>query len=239
MYFSGRNRVSNAIARTWKLCADAREWYAATPATNGSSFSLLYRLELLYCTIVFLSPSYGDPDICDFSRVVLFDRCIDYISQLHQVLEQPGILPFMTCVDIQRLYQIGQRLVRLMNDSYDLLLSNELPEPPATPPGTPEPPYLAVEDRINCRSRAARALQYTVDLLHYGSTRWNMGNELQSFMRDSIRARGRLLYEGGSPSQAGAQVQQYSYTSQETSPTSNNGDLAPYLNAGQPYYYNQ
>jgi hypothetical protein len=222
MHFDGRNRVPNAIARTWELCADAREWYARAPTPKASSFSLLYRLELLYCTIVFLSPSYGDPDICDFSRVLLFDRCIDYVSQLHQVLEKPGSLPFITCVDIQRLCQVGRLLVRLLNESYDLLLSNELPEPPATAPGTPEPPYLAAEDRINCHSRAARCLQYIGDLLQYGSTRWKMDNELNNFTRDSLAVRGRLLQEG-SPSQTVLQIQPYSL------PASGHGGL---------YYYN-
>ena len=172
MYFNGRDPVPYAQARTWRLCADAREWYANAPVATISSFGLLYRLELLYCTVVFLSPSFGDPDICDFSRVVLFDRCLDYVSQLHQVLEQPGNLPFMTFVEIRRLYQVGDRLVIILNESYELLLSNELPEPPAVPPGTPEPPYLDVEDRINCRSRAARCLQYVIDILHYGCRRY-------------------------------------------------------------------
>ncbi|OKL59935.1 hypothetical protein UA08_04593 [Talaromyces atroroseus] len=223
MHFDGRNRVPNAIARAWKLCSDAREWYAGAPTIQSSSFGLLYRLELLYCTIVFLSPSYGDPDICDFSRVLLFDRCIDFVSQLHQVLEKPGSLPFVTYVDIQRLYQVGQLLVRLLNESYDLLLSNKLPEPPATPPGTPEPPYLAAEDRINCHSRAARCLQYIGDLLQYGSTRWKMEDELNNFMRVSLAIRGRLLQEGGPSSQTIPQIQPSSLS------TSVHGGL---------YYYN-
>lgn len=214
MYFDGRDPVPYVLARTWRLCADAREWYANAPATTSNSFGLLYRLELLYCTIVFLSPSIGDPEICDFSRVVLFDRCIDYVSQLHQVLEQPSSLPFMTFVDIRRIYQIGNRFINILDQSYDLLLSNQLPEPPAVPPGTPEPPYLAVEDRINCRSRAARCLQYITDILRYGCTRWNMQNELDSFVRDSVTARQRLSQDESLSSQVSSQMPTYPYVSQ-------------------------
>lgn len=237
MYFDGRDRVPNALARTWKLCADAREWYAGAPMSTTSSFSLLYRLELLYCTIVFLSPSFGDPIICDFSRVLLFDRCIDYVSQLHQVLENPGSLPFMTFVDIRRIFQVGERLVKTLNESYDLLLSNELPEPPAMPSETPEPPYLAAEDRINCRSRAARCLEYVVDILQYGSTRWNMRDEMEIFTRHSMSVRQRLQHDEGSSSQVASQPLPQSYISQGTLPASDHEAIQPYLGATQPYYY--
>ncbi|EED24320.1 C6 transcription factor, putative [Talaromyces stipitatus ATCC 10500] len=236
MYFDGRDPVPHALARTWKLCAEAREWYANAPTTTTTSFGLLYRLELLYCTIVFLSPSFGDPDICDFSRVVLFDRCIDYISQLHQVLEQPGSLPFMTFVEIRRAYQIGDRLVNLLDESYDLLLSNELPKPPAVPSGTPDPPYLAVEDRINCRPRAARCLEYIIDILHYGCTRWNMRGELDSFARDSTIVKQRLSPDAGSSSQPSSQMPLYTYVSQGVISTDAESVLQPYPNPGSTYH---
>ncbi|GAM41481.1 hypothetical protein TCE0_042r14634 [Talaromyces pinophilus] len=237
MYFDGRDPVPHALARTWKLCADARAWYADAPAATTSSYGLLYRLELLYCTIVFLSPSFGDPEICDFSRVVLFDRCIDYVSQLHQVLEQPGSLPFLTFVEIRRTYQVGDRLINILDESYDLLLSNQLPEPPAVPPGTPEPPYLAVEDRINCRSRAARCLQYIIDILHYGSTRWNMRDELDNFVRESMTIRQRLSPNKGSSSQAGSQVPSYTYASQGVLPPSDHPATQKYPDPGPNYRY--
>lgn len=236
MYFDGQDPVPNAPARTWKLCAEAREWFADAPATTTSSFGLLYRLELLYCTIVFLSPSFGDPNICDFSRVVLFDRCIDYVSQLHQVLEQPGSLPFMTFVDIRRICQVGDRLVNILDESYGLLLSNELPEPPAVPAGTPEPPYLAVEDRINCRPRAARCLQYIIDILHYGRTRWSMRDELDNFVRKSMAIRQRLSPDGSS-TQAGSQISSYTYASQGGMPASDHPTLQTYPNPGPTYHY--
>lgn len=237
MYFDGRDPVPHALARTWKLCADARAWYADAPAATTSSYGLLYRLELLYCTVVFLSPSFGDPEICDFSRVVLFDRCIDYVSQLHQVLEQPGSLPFLTFVEIRRTYQVGDRLVNILDESYDLLLSDQLPEPPAVPPGTPEPPYLAVEDRINCRSRAARCLQYIIDILHYGCTRWNMRDELDNFVRESMAIRQRLSPNEGSSSQAGSQIPSYTYASQGVLPPSDHPAPQKYPDSGPNYRY--
>lgn len=228
MYFNGRDPVPHALARTWKFCADARDWYANAPETTKSSFGLLYRLELLYCTIVFLSPSFGDPNICDFSRVLLLDRCVDYISQLHQALEQPSSLPFFNVVDIHRARQIGDRLVKILDESFDLLMSNELPEPPAVPPGTPDPPYLAEEDRINCRARVARCLHYIIDILNHGSTRWNLRDELAQFLRDSSGVRQRLPTNTELSSYTGFQTPLLMYTSQEI----HQSTQQPYISPG-------
>ncbi|KAL1962832.1 hypothetical protein VTN77DRAFT_9107 [Rasamsonia byssochlamydoides] len=193
MYFSGHHASPQPLVLTWTLCANARDWFDKAPKHPPSYFPLLYRLELLYSTIVFLSPSHRDPVICDFKKVLLFDRCIDYVSQLHQVVENLNGLPFVTYVDIQRVYQVGQRFVEILNQSYDLLLSNSVPEPPPVPPGTPEPPYLAAEDRINCVARAIRCLTYTRDILQYGFKRWNMRQLLHDFTRDSTAIKQRLM----------------------------------------------
>jgi hypothetical protein len=193
MYFSGHSAAPQPLVLTWTLCANARDWFDKTPGQTPDYFNLLYRLELLYSTIVFLSPSHRDPVICDFKKVLLFDRCIDYISQLHQVVENPNGLPFATYVDIQRVHQVGQRFVEILNQSYDLLLGNSVPEPPPVPPGTPEPPYLAAEDRINCLARAIRCLTYTRDILQYGFRRWNMRQLLDDFTRESTALKQRLM----------------------------------------------
>lgn len=193
MYFNGHHASPQPLVLTWTLCANAQDWFDEAPKNVPNHFTNLYRLELLYSTVVFLSPSHRDPVICDFKKVLLFDRCIDYISQLHQALENQNVLPFATYVDVQRAYQVGKRFVEILNQSYDLLLSNSMPEPPPVPPGTPGPPYLAAEDRMNCVARAVRCLNYTRWILQYGFRRWNVRQLLDDFMRESAAVRQRLM----------------------------------------------
>ncbi|OXV12060.1 hypothetical protein Egran_00177 [Elaphomyces granulatus] len=196
MHYSGRQPSPQPLVLTWTLCAKARDWFDKAPKDAPHYFTIRYRLELIYTTIVFLSPSHRDPAICDFSKILLFDHCIDYVSQLHQVLPNPNnlnYLPFMTYVDIQRVHQVGRRFLEVLSQNHDLLLGSSVPEPPLVPPDTPEPPYIAVEDHINCLARAINCLSYIRDILYYCAKRWNMRDPLDEFVRDSAALRQRLI----------------------------------------------
>lgn len=238
MFFSGHKPSPHPLVLTWTLCANAREWYDKAPTNAPGYFSLVYRLELLYSMILFLSPSHRDPAICDFSKVLLFDCCIDYISQLHQVIENPTGLPFATYLDIQRVYQVGQRFVEVLTQSYDLLLGNTVPEPPSVPPGTPDPPYLAAEDRINCLARAIRCLTYARDILQYAFRRWNMRQLLDDFTRDSTAIKQQLM-QAQEPYSTGYGIPSSSYgPAGRVSISASNGYQGygqQYLNAGESY----
>lgn len=135
--------------------------------------------------IILLSPSHRYPTLCDYNKALLFDRCMDYISQIHQVLENPTILPFLNFLDIQRVHQVSRRFVEVLSQNFDFLLGPTVPNTPTVPPGTPEPPILAEEDRINCRPRAIRCLSYVRDLLTFCARKWDLRAPLEEFERDS------------------------------------------------------
>lgn len=194
MYYSGRESSARPLVQTWTLCAQARQWFHECPKNAPGHFSLLYRLELLYTIIILLSPSHRNPVLCDYSKALLFDRCMDYISQIHQVLENPSILPFLTFLDIQRVHQVGHRFVKILSENFDTLLSSSIPAPPRVPPGTPEAPMLGEEDRINCRPRATRCLNYVRDMLRYCARKWDLRGPLEEFERESA-ALGKRLRE--------------------------------------------
>jgi hypothetical protein len=118
---------------------------------------------------------------------------MDYISQIHQVLENPSILPFMTFLDIQRVYQVGQKFVEVLSENFDLLLSPVVPLPPSVPAGTADPPMLGEEDRINCRPRAIRCLAYVRDLMKYSARKWDLSYLLEKFEQSSAPLEERLV----------------------------------------------
>lgn len=193
MHYSGREPSPQPLVQTWTLCAQARQWFQECPKNAPSHFSLLYRLELLYTIIILLSPSHRNPVLCDYTKALLFDRCMDYISQIHQVFDNPSILPFLTFLDIQRVYQVGHRFVTILSNDFDLLLSPTIPAPPRVPPTTPEPPMLGEEDRINCRPRAIRCLNYVRDMLRYCARKWDLRSPLEEFERESASLGKRLM----------------------------------------------
>ncbi|KAJ5679518.1 hypothetical protein N7462_007762 [Penicillium macrosclerotiorum] len=198
MYYSDREPSPQPLIQIWTLCLQARQWFHECPKDAPNHFSLLYRLELLYTIIILLSPSNRYPILCDYNKALLFDRCMDFISQVHQVLENPSVLPFLTFIDIQRVHQVGRRFVDVLSENLDLLLGSTVPPPPVVPAGTPDPPILAEEDRINCRPRAIRCLTYVRELLSYCTRKWDLQKPLEDFDRDST-ALSKILrdYSGG------------------------------------------
>ncbi|KAJ5178996.1 hypothetical protein N7492_002206 [Penicillium capsulatum] len=185
MYYNAREPHAEPLVHIWRFCYRVREWCGQCPKNAPSHFSLLYRLELLYTIIIILSPSHRYPVLCDYNKALLFDRCMDYISQVHQVLENPSILPFLTILDIQRVQQVGHRLIELLSENLDFLLSSTVPTPPPVPPGTPDALILAEEDRINTRPRAARSMGYLKELLQFCARKWDLHAPLDEFEQES------------------------------------------------------
>ncbi|KAJ5570077.1 uncharacterized protein N7459_009507 [Penicillium hispanicum] len=185
MYFSARERSPQPLVQIWTLCFRAREWFHECPKNAPGHFSRLYRLELLYTIIVLLSPSHRYPVLCDYHQALLFDRCMDYINQIHQVLENPTLIPFLTFLDMQRVHQVGRRFVEVLTHNFDQLLNPTVPSPPPVPAGTPSPPVLAEEDRINCRPRAIRCLSYVRELLKYCAQKWDLRAPMEQFEKES------------------------------------------------------
>ncbi|KAJ5994614.1 hypothetical protein N7451_010338 [Penicillium sp. IBT 35674x] len=193
MHYSSREPSPQPLVQIWTLCYRAQQWLNECPQNAPNHFPFLYRLESLYTIIVLLSPSHRYPTLCDYNNALLFDRSMDYISQIHQVLDEPNYLPFLNFLDIQRVQQVSCRFVEVLSQNYDLLLSTTVPTPPAVPAGTPDPPMLVEGDRMNCRPRAIRCLSYIRDLLTYADRKWNLRAPLEKFERDSAALQDLLM----------------------------------------------
>ncbi|OQE43008.1 hypothetical protein PENCOP_c003G07041 [Penicillium coprophilum] len=195
MHYNGRDPSPQPLVLIWTLCWRAREWFHQCPKNAPNHFSLLYRLELLYTMIILLSPSHRYPTPHDYNKALLFDRCMDYISQIHQVLENPSALPFLSYLDIQRVHQVGRLFVNVLSNNYDKLISATVPTPPSVPLGTPEPPVLADEDLFNCHARAIRCLSYIRDMLKYCDRKWDIHGHLEQFEHESASIE-KILMDG-------------------------------------------
>ncbi|KAF7160915.1 hypothetical protein CNMCM5623_006477 [Aspergillus felis] len=178
---------------TWSLCYKAQEWLENAPQNTAGPFTILYTLEFLYTTVIILSPMHRFVGTSDYSKVLLFERCMDYIRKLHQILETPSLVPLMTYLDIQRAYQVSSRFLDLLDGHSELVLNPSVPPPPNIPFETPEPPVINNKDRVNCHARAIVCLDYTQDLLQYCLRKWGIATLLDAFQTVSASARKRLM----------------------------------------------
>ena len=180
-------------ASMWALCAKAHEWLEGAPKIAPSHFPLIYRLEFLYTITVILSPSGDSSTLCDYGKVFLFEHCLHYIAQLHRVWEDPKWLPLMTEFDLQRAYQVGVRIVDILSQHYELLLSPSIPALPTLTHNMPRPPLVDSEDRLKSHARAIDSLRQTRAILARGERRWESGALLQKFQQISGSVQEQLL----------------------------------------------
>lgn len=191
-YFTAIESSSQTPPSTWVLYSQATEWFNNL-TTNPSQFPpILYRLEFLYTTIIILSPSIRHPPLCNYSKLLLFNRCIDYARQLHQILENQTSVSMMTSLDIQRVYQISRKFINILSQSADVLVS-PVPAIPRVPGDCPSPPVLEFEACLQCHERAIEYLNQVGSLLQYGARKWNLHHLLQDFLQLSTPVRAQLL----------------------------------------------
>ncbi|GAQ08378.1 hypothetical protein ALT_5699 [Aspergillus lentulus] len=178
---------------TWTLCYKAQEWLENAPQNTAGPFTILYTLESLYTTVIILSPMHRYIGTSDYSKVLLFERCMDYIRKLHQILETPSLVPLMTYLDIQRAYQVSSWFLDLLDRHSELVLNRSVPPLPNIPFEIPEPPAIDNKDRLNCHARASVCLDYTQDLLQFCLRKWGIATLLETFQTISASARERLM----------------------------------------------
>ncbi|PKY07295.1 fungal-specific transcription factor domain protein [Aspergillus campestris IBT 28561] len=180
-------------ASMWTLCAKAHEWLEGAPKMAPSHFPLIYRLEFLYTITVILSPSGDISTLCDYAKVFLFEHCLHYVAQLHRVWEDPKWLPLMTELDLQRAYQVGVRIVDILSQHHELLLSPSIPALPTLAHNVARPPLVDSEDRLKSHARAIDSLRQTQSILARGERRWETGGLLQKFQQISGSVQEQLL----------------------------------------------
>ncbi|KAL4896725.1 fungal-specific transcription factor domain-containing protein [Aspergillus ambiguus] len=191
-YIHGYDASLQSPTSTWRLCAKAQEWFNTIPRESSVFFPILCRLELLYTIVIILSPTGSPATSCDYDKVLLFDHCIHFIDEVYQILRAPDLLVFLTSIDIQRVFQVGQRLLDLLRHDYDVVLNPSEPELPPVPPDVPSPPALSPEDRINCHGRAIDCVAHTKNLLVFGVERWQLKDLFQAFQDESADINDRL-----------------------------------------------
>ncbi|KAL4950491.1 fungal-specific transcription factor domain-containing protein [Aspergillus filifer] len=190
-YFSAAEPSPQTPASIWILCSQAADWFNNTSKSSSPYISILYRLEYLYTTIIILSPSTRRLPSCDYTKLLLFNRCIDYVHQLHQILESRTWLPVMTSLDVQRVYQTSQRFINILDQNIDLLVSL-VPPTPQVPDHFPHPPTLELEDCLQCHERAVEFLDKAGSIIQHGAHNWSLHDLYQEFLELAAPIREKL-----------------------------------------------
>ncbi|PGH29974.1 hypothetical protein GX50_07274 [[Emmonsia] crescens] len=194
MFFSGRNPAPEPSPYTWGVCAEAQNWFNGIPRTLPSHLIVFYNVELFYTFVFLLSPSNHNPGVSTLHRVLLFEYAIKFVSQIHQIINAASWPLFFSYIDIQRVYAVASKFMDALDQSYDEILLDTLPEPSTSiPPGTHQPPYVSSAERIDSAGRALKCLHSIRSILKYAHTRWNLSDLLDEFQPSSVHLEKRLM----------------------------------------------
>ncbi|OAX82551.1 hypothetical protein ACJ72_03094 [Emergomyces africanus] len=194
MFFSGRNPAPEPSTYTWGVCAEAQSWFNAIPNTLPGHLLLFYNMELFYTFIILLSPSNHNPSVSTLHRVLLFEYTIKFVSKIHQIINVASWPLFFSYIDIQRVFAVASKFIDALDQSYDEILLDTIPDPSTPiPPGTHQPPLISPSDRLDSASRALKCLRSIRDILAYADTRWNVRNLLDEFQRSSVHLEKSLI----------------------------------------------
>ncbi|OJD19749.1 hypothetical protein AJ78_00248 [Emergomyces pasteurianus Ep9510] len=194
MFFSGINPAPKTSTYTWGVCAEAQRWFNAIPKTLPGHLLVFYNMELCYTFVILLSPSNHNPSVSTLHRVLLFEYAIKFISNIHQIINAASWPLFFSYIDIQRVYTVASKFIDALDQSYDEILSDIIPNPsPSIHPGTHQPPHISPSDRLDSANRALKCLCSICEILTYAHTRWNMRDLLDEFQRSSVHLEKRLM----------------------------------------------
>ncbi|KAK2784868.1 hypothetical protein FQN52_008804 [Onygenales sp. PD_12] len=193
-FFSGHNPSPDPSSYVWNLCAEAQNWFNAIPRTTPAHLTIFYQLELFYTSALVLTPSHHIPTAGPLQRIILFEYAIKFVSKIHQIVKAASWPLFFSYLDIQRVYCVASKFIDALCDSYDEILSDRVPEPPAPIPlGTHQPPYISTTERIDSVGRALKCLSDIRMIFQYAYTRWSMRSLLDNFNRASVQLEKRLM----------------------------------------------
>ncbi|EGY22041.1 Zn(II)2Cys6 cluster transcripitional activator [Verticillium dahliae VdLs.17] len=168
--------LHDAASFIWQMCLDMREWNESLPTTLSAPIRDLFDLDLRYSYVYCLAPSARAPNITSYTRALIFEHAIAYVSAIHGVVHHPtpSHTAYYTYHDVLKLYFMATQLVTVLNDGADALLSGVLPQAPLTRPGAAPPPPLPRprnpnEDKV---SQSLRCLQQVFETLKKYGERW-------------------------------------------------------------------
>ncbi|GAB1200817.1 hypothetical protein APSETT444_010197 [Aspergillus pseudonomiae] len=87
----------------------------------------------------------------------------------------------------------SRRLVDILQQNFELVLSPSVPVLPSVFHDITKPPMLEACNTVNCHGRAIECLDHIQKLLQFGAVKWELNNLLEGFQQDSASVWKQLM----------------------------------------------
>ena len=195
-----------ALEDTWSFMAtslqDMHRWWAEMPDQIEKSMKRLLHCDVLFSSILILSPSGLDGKLNEYGKFLIFDYAFEYAETMSSISQDQEKVAFYTSHDLLRTSFVAERFLSLLLQDSDLIFSGIVPNLPRDSDPWSAPPGIyscGVGEKVN---RASRCLNLLERILEWLGPRFGLSSQLNEFKVNSRLV--RQLLEAGYPNWDGS-----------------------------------
>ena len=185
LFQSGRQPSEGSLRFVWATLRDLHEWYQGLPAGIQEPVKIAFRSEMLYTSIVILSPSEKIHSISEYAEALIFEYAVDYAGLMRSVCGGTGKYAFCTYLDALRASFIGRRLLNVLQSKQSRALDAGTVSSPQPPSGTLLPPPLPNRRSDENLDRARTAIDQLTDVLEFLGRRFGYTGLCEDFRTEA------------------------------------------------------
>ena len=196
-----------AVKQPWQTRSnslhDMLAWYEALPTSIANPLRNVLRCEMLFGSILLISPPQKAGDVCKvcrYGQALLFEYAVEYVETMQIICESGHGFPFCTSLDILRVSYTARSFLDILQESFDYISLSTIPEPPLSPPceGRPPPlPIAAAEPKLD---RAIAGVQRMINVMNLLEGRFGNAANFGNLRADGASALQNLHTRGSRPS---------------------------------------
>ena len=184
------------LEEPWQyLCSalhNMHSWEVALPLSTESPIKKLFRLEVLYSSILLLSPSPSIERVYDYNKALIFKFAIDYAETVSSSNEGSERSVFHTFHDLKRTAFVGKAILGVLQETPNQILSGVVPSPPSNLKSIVPPPLTGIENS-EVLSQAIACLERLDKVLEASGTRFGYPSLHDEFRVQSCNVQ-RMLH---------------------------------------------
>lgn len=184
------------IEEPWQIMSDSLHkmhlWMAQLPNVIRKPIKKLLRSELLFGSILILSPPGPSSSLKSYGKVLLFSYACEYADIMSSIHGDQEKFAFYTSHDILRTSFVAGRFLAILCDESGQFLDGAMPEaPPPTSGSVPAPSLLKwktdeiVNKAISCLDRLEKTLEHLSIRYDY-SEPWKEFKDNSKVLKDML-----------------------------------------------------
>ena len=143
------------------------------------------RSEMLFSSIIILSPSEKIHTVPEYAEALIFEYAVDYAGSMRSVCDGTGKYAFYTYLDALRASFVGRRLLDVLQNEQPRILDAGTLSSPQPPSGALLPPPLPNRRSDEKVDRARTGIEQLTDVLEFLGRRFGYTGLCEDFRAEA------------------------------------------------------